>query len=118
MPSDAAERSCEFVRRYLTDALFGGSERALLDTVSDPELTERAWLFWAAFPERGLDAIDVLFATADGSRVACHLTGTVVQEGPWITSTESEGGGAVTIECTATFVLSANKISNFRETWR
>src|SRR5258708_5263886 len=102
MSADPAERSCEIVRRYLTEAVFGGGERALLETVADPQLSEQAWLFWAAFPERSLDEIDVLFATADGSRVACHLTGTAVQEGPWITSTDSEDGGPATIECTGT----------------
>jgi hypothetical protein len=120
MSEDPAERSCEIVRRYVTEALFGGGERALLETVSDPELSERAWLFWAAFPERGLDEIDVLFATADGSRVACHLTGTAVQDGPWIAAiaVASDDGAPATIECTGTYVISANKITSFRETWR
>lgn len=114
MPTAATE----IVRRYLTEALFGGSERALLDTVSDPQLSERAWLFWAAFGERTLDEIDVLFGNEDGTRVACHLSATVVQEGPWILATASEDGVPATIECTSTFVLTDGRISSFRETWR
>lgn len=117
MFSDPAERSCEVVRRYLTQALFGGGERALTETVTDPELSERAWLFWAAFPERELDEIDVLFANADGTRVACHLRATVVQTGPWITPTASEGGSPAAIECTATYLIAADRIANFHETW-
>src|SRR4051812_18339246 len=97
--------SCATVRRYLTEALFGGSERALAETVRDPQLAERAWLFWAAFGERTLDEIDVLFANADGTQVAAHLCATVVQEGPWIVSTAAEDGAAATIECTSTFVV-------------
>jgi hypothetical protein len=114
----AAARSCEVVRRYVTEALFGGDERALVQTVADPELSERAWLFWAAFTDRSLDEIDVLFANADGSRAACHLTGTMVQEGPWITSTTPDAATPVVVECTGTYVISDGRIVNFRETWR
>jgi hypothetical protein len=114
----AAAHACEIVRRYLTDALFGGSERALRETVADPELAERAWLFWAAFSDRDLNEIDVLFANADGSRVACHLSGTGIQEGPWITSATPAGGRLVAIECTGTYVVAADRIINCRETWR
>jgi limonene-1,2-epoxide hydrolase len=115
---EAAERSCDIVRRYVTDALFGGDERVLRETVADPMLQERAWLFWAAFNERSLDEIDVLFANADGSRVACHLAGNMIQEGPWITSAPAAAGGLVMIECTGTYVVDDGKITNFRETWR
>jgi len=115
---ETAERSCDVVRRYLTDALFGGDERVLRETVADPVLQERAWLFWAAFSERSLDEIDVLFANADGSRVACHLTGNMIQEGPWITPAPAAAGGLVMIECTGTYVLDDGKIANFRESWR
>ena len=118
MPDDPAQRSCEIVRRYLTEAMFGGSERSLNATVSDPELSERAWLFWAAFPERTLDTIDVLFASADGTQVGAHLTGTAVQEGPWITSTNAESGVPAALECTATYAIAAGKISTFHESWR
>jgi hypothetical protein len=113
-----AERSCEIVRRYLTEALFGGSERALAETVSDSGLAERAWLFWAAFPERAIDVIDVLFASADGSQVACHLAATGIQNGPWITSTPGEPGVPTPMDCTATYAITAARISTFRETWR
>src|SRR5258705_13695348 len=82
MSQEQAERSCGIVRRYLTEAMFGGSERALHETVSDPELSERAWLFWAAFSARTIEKIDVLFANADGSQVACHLTVPAVQDCP------------------------------------
>ena len=118
MPDEPAERSCQIVRRYLTEAVFGGSERALNDTVTDPELSERAWLFWAAFPQRALDDIDVLFANADGSQVGCHFTGTAVQENPWITATAAEPGTPAALECTATYAITAGKISSFHETWR
>jgi hypothetical protein len=114
----AAARGCEVVRRYLTEALFGGDERALRDTVADDELCERAWLFWAAFTDRALDEVDVLFANADGSRVACHLTATMVQQGPWITSATLTAGRLVKIECTGVYALDNSKIINFRETWR
>ena len=115
---EVAERSCEVVRRYVADALFGGDESALRETVADPVLQERAWLFWAAFSERSLDEIDVLFSSADGSRVACHLTANMIQEGPWITAASTMAGGFVMIECTGTYVVGDGKITNFRETWR
>ena len=116
---EAAARSCQIVRRYLDEALFGGAERALLATIGDPQLAERAWLFWAAFAERSLDEIDVLFANADGSRVACHLTGTAKQVGPWVTSASpTTTNNMVMIECTGTYVIADGKITNFRETWR
>jgi hypothetical protein len=118
MSQEQAERSCGIVRRYLTEAMFGGSERALHETVSDPELSERAWLFWAAFSARTIEKIDVLFANADGSQVACHLTGSAVQDGPWIMSTESEPGVPATLDCIGTYVISAARISAFHETWR
>jgi limonene-1,2-epoxide hydrolase len=116
--SNPVARSCETVRRYVSDALFGGDERALRETVADSDLMERAWLFWAAFTDRALDDIDVLFASADGSRVACHLTGTMVQEGQWITSASAAGGRLVKIECTGVYMVDDDKIINFRETWR
>jgi hypothetical protein len=115
---EAAERGREVVRRYVTDALFGGDERALRDTVADPVLVERAWLFWAAFSERSLHEVDELFANADGSRVACHLTGNMIQEGPWITAAAPSAGGLVMIECTGIYAVADGKITNFRETWR
>jgi hypothetical protein len=118
MPDDVGERSCEIVRRYVTEALFGGGERALLETVADPQLAERAWLFWAAFTDRTLDEIDVLFANADGSRVACHLSGTMLQRGPWITSAVPDPDQMIGLECTGTYVISNGRIVNFRETWR
>jgi hypothetical protein len=114
----AVTGACDVVRRYLTEALFGGDERALGETVADPELAERAWLFWAAFPERSIDEIDMLFADAAGSRVACHFTGTMVQEGPWINSTPQGVGGTVIIGCTAIYVVTSGRITNHRETWR
>jgi hypothetical protein len=118
MSDEPVERGCEIVRRYLTGALFGGSERALAETVSDPELAERAWLFWAAFPERTIDVIDVLFASADGSQVGCHFAATGVQDGAWITSTPGEPGVASPLDCTATYGITDGRISTFRETWR
>jgi limonene-1,2-epoxide hydrolase len=118
MPQDLDEPSCLIVRRYFTEALFGGGERALLETVGDPELSERAWLFWAAFTDRTLEEIDVLFANADGSWVACHLSGTVVQQGPWITSSAPDPDQSVSVECTGTYQISDGRIVDFRETWR
>jgi len=115
---EAAERGCAVVRRYVVDALFGGDESVLTETVADPVLQERAWLFWAAFSDRSLDEIDVLFANADGSRVACHLAGNMIQEGPWITAASATVGGLVMIECTGTYVVDDGRITNFRETWR
>ena len=110
--------SCEIVRRYLTEALFGGSERALRETVEDPQLVEQAWLFWAAFSERDLDDIDVLFASADGGQVACHFTATMVQEGPWITGSAPTRAEPAIVECTGTYVISGGRIVSCRETWR
>ena len=113
----AAAHSCEIVRRYLTEALFGGSERALRETVADPQLAERAWLFWTVFSDRDLDEVDVLFANVDGTRVAGHLSGSGIQEGPWISSGAPAGGRLVAIECTGTYVVADDRIVNFRETW-
>lgn len=115
---DTAARSCAVVRRYVIDALFGGDERVLRETVSDSELQERAWLFWAAFTDRALDDLDVLFASADGSRVACHLSANMVQIGPWITSTAPPSDRLTLVECTGIYVISDGRISNFWETWR
>jgi hypothetical protein len=113
-----SEAACEVVRRYLTDALFGGDEHALVATVADGTLQERAWLFWAAFSERSLDEVDVLFADATGELVACHLTGSAVQVGPWMTASSLPSGGPVTLECTAIYTLVDGRIANFQETWR
>jgi hypothetical protein len=116
---EAAEHSRELVRRYLTDAFFGADERVLAETVADPVLQERAWLFWAAYTDRILDEVDVLFANADGSRVACHLTADVVQIGSWITSAIPPDTGRLTrLECTAIYFIADGKIVNFYETWR
>ena len=117
-PDGAAERSCAVVRRYLTEALFGGDERALRETVADPMLQERAWLFWAAFTDRTLDHVEVLFANADGSRVACHLTGNMIQVGPWLSVGVDPDGRPTRLECTGTYVMIDGRIANFRETWR
>ena len=117
--SSTAEHSCAVVRRYLTEALFGGDERALRDTVADPVLQERVWMFWAAFAERNLDTVDVLFANADGTRVACHLSANMIQVAPWITAASSgPDGRPALVECTGTYVIADSKITNFRETWR
>lgn len=116
--ASAAERACAVVRRYLADALFGGDEQALRSTVADGALQERAWLFWAAFSERELVDLDELFANADGTRVACHFSGSLVQIGPWITAAPSPNGRLTTMECTAIYVLNDARITNFRETWR
>jgi hypothetical protein len=113
----AAAHACEIVRRYLTEALFGGSERALRETVADQQLADRAWLFWTAYSDRDLNEVDVLFATVDGTHVAGHLSGTGIQEGPWISSAEPAGGRLVAIECTGTYVVADDRIVNFRETW-
>jgi hypothetical protein len=115
---EAARRACEVVRRYLTEALFGGDERALRETVADSELAERAWLFWAAFTDRELSGPDVLFANATGTQVAAHLSATAVQIGQWITTTSPDENVPVTLECTATFILAGDRITGFRETWR
>ena len=113
------ERACAVVRRYVTDALFGADELALRETVADEALAERAWLFWAAFTERELQGIDVIFADAGADRVACHFTGSLVQVGPWVTSPMPvAGGGFVAAECTAIYMVSGDRIVNFRETWR
>lgn len=118
--TSTAEQSCLVVRRYLTEALFGGDERALRDTVADPVLQERVWMFWAAFTERSLDDVDVLFANGDGSRVACHLIGNMTQVGPWVnaTVTEPDGPRPAQVECTGVYMIADGKISNCRETWR
>src|SRR5690242_18330581 len=116
---EAIERACALVRRYLNDALFGGDEQVLADTVADPVLQERAWLFWAAFTDRSIDDVDVLFGNADGSRVACYLSASAVQIGPWITSASVPAGGRMAmLECTAIYTVSGGRITNFRETWR
>jgi len=116
---EAAARSCALVQRYLTDALFGGDERVLAETVADPVLQERAWLFWAAYTDRGLDDLDILFADADGTHVACHFTANLVQIGPWITSAVAPDAGRLTmLECTAIYTIELGKITNYRETWR
>ncbi len=113
------DQACAIVRRYVEDALFGGDERALRETVADESLQERAWLFWAAFSERHLYGVDVIFASAEGDRVACHFTGSLVQVGPWVTAAmPAAGGGFVAAECTAIYMLSEGRIANYRETWR
>jgi hypothetical protein len=117
-PDQAGERSCGAVRRYLTEALFGGDEQALRETVAEPVLQERAWLFWAAFTDRALDDVEVLFANADGTRVACHFIGNMIQVAPWLTAGTDADGRPTRVECTGTYVLHDGKIVNFRETWR
>jgi hypothetical protein len=113
------ERACAVVRRYVTDALFEADERALRETVADGSLQERAWMFWAAFADRQLDDLDVIFANAEGDRVACHFTGSLVQVGPWVTDPmPAAGGGFVAAECTGIYMIADDKIVNFRETWR
>jgi hypothetical protein len=112
-------RACAVVRRYVTDALFGADELALRETVADEALAERAWMFWAAFNERDLQGIDVIFADAEGGRVACHFTGSLVQVGPWVTPlTPVADGGTMAAECTAIYTITADRIVNFHETWR
>jgi len=114
-----AEHSCGVVRRYLTEALFGGDERALRETVGDPVLQERVWMFWAAFSERSLADIEVLFANGDGTRVACHISGNMIQVGPWVNTPSTElNGRPAAVECTGVYVVAEGKIANFRETWR
>jgi hypothetical protein len=116
---ETIQASCDTVRRYLEEALFGGDERALRETVADPELSERAWLFWAAFGDRSLDDVDVLFASADGSQVACHLTASAEQRGPWIGEQPLDDAPVpVDLDCTATYVIADNRIASFHETWR
>jgi hypothetical protein len=122
--SDGTARdACAVVRRYLTDAMFGGDEVALRETVADAELGERAWLFWAAFAARSLSAIDVLFADATGSWVAAHVTGTAVQVRPWVGAgmgapEVADGEGDLgTLECTGTYQVAGGRIVAFRETW-
>ena len=115
---DGAQASCDVVRRYLTSALFGGDEVALRETVADPQLAERAWLFWAAFTDRQLAAIDVLFADADGTRVAAHLRATAIQTGAWIIANTPDADRPVTLECTGTYTVADGRIAGFRETWR
>jgi hypothetical protein len=111
--------ACEVVRRYLSEALFGGDERVLRETVADAQLAEQAWLFWAAFAERDLAGIDPLFADAAGAHVAAHLSATAVQVGPWITTTTRlDRDLPVNLECTGIYVLGEGRITGFRETWR
>jgi hypothetical protein len=119
LQDDPAVHACTVVHRYLTEALLGGDERALRETVADPELAERAWLFWAAFTDRQPAEPQVLFADATGTYAAAHLETSAVQVGPWITGpADQDGAVPVTLECTATFVLAGGCIIASHETWR
>jgi len=111
--------ACDIVRRYLAQALFGGDEVALRETVADSQLSEQAWLFWAAFNDRQLADIDVLFSDAAGLRVAAHLTATAIQVGDWITATAPDADLPLTLECTGVYAIGPDgRIASSHETWR
>ncbi len=118
MSQPGSDAASTVVRRYLTEALLGGDEQALRETVADPELAERAWLFWAAFTDRQPAVPEVLFSDASGTQVAAHLETTAVQVGEWITTTTPDEDGPVALQCTGTYVVTGGRIASFRETWR
>ena len=115
--STTAQQSCEVVRRFLVEAMFGGDERALRETVADPVLQERAWLFWAAFTDRQLDEIDVLFADDRGGWVGCHASGSLRQIGPYLGQLTEADGELAERECTGLYAVADGRIVSAREAW-
>lgn len=112
-----AERSREVVRRFLVEVIFGGDERALRETVADPVLQERVWLFWAAFTDRALGEIDVLFADAAGRWVGCHASGILRQIGPYLDQLTEADGELAERECTGLYAVADGRIVSARQTW-
>lgn len=114
----AAQVSCDVVRRFLAEAVFGGDERALRETVADPVLQERVWLFWAAFTDRQLDDIDVLFADGTGGWVGSHASGSLRQIGPYLDQLTEPDGELSEHDCTGLYRVADGKIVSAREAWR